>query len=161
VNFQAALAETSPHLLVVRSTKVPAAAISASKDLELVVRAGAGVDNIDIAAAAIAKVKVANCAGANADAVAELAMGLILACDRRIVAQDTLSKQSSWAKGLYGDGRSKGLKGRVLGIVGFGRIGRQVILFTQYILGGGRVTYAQRDHIQLIIYKYSIYNAQH
>ena len=60
VNFQAALAETSPHLLVVRSTKVPAASISASKDLELVVRAGEGVDNSDLAAAAIAKVKVAN-----------------------------------------------------------------------------------------------------
>ena len=78
VNFQAALAETSPHLLVVRSTKVPAASISASKDLELVVRAGEGVDNIDLAAAAIAKVEVANRAGADADAVAELAMGLIL-----------------------------------------------------------------------------------
>ena len=101
VNFQAARAETSPRRLVVRSTKVPAASFSASKDLELVVRAGEGVDNIDLAAAAIAKVEVANRAGADADAVAELAMGLILACDRRIVAQDTLSKQSSWAKGLF------------------------------------------------------------
>ena len=70
------------------------------------------------------QVKVANCAGANAAAVAELAVGLMLACDRRIVAQDCLSKQSAWAKGTFGDGRSKGLKGRVLGIIGFGRIGR-------------------------------------
>jgi phosphoglycerate dehydrogenase-like enzyme len=60
VNFQAALAETLPHHLVVRSTKVSAASISASKDLQLVVRAGECVDNIDLAAAAIAKVEVAN-----------------------------------------------------------------------------------------------------
>ena len=72
VNFQAALAETSPHLLVVRSTKVPAASISASKDLELVVRAGEGVDNIDLDAAAIAKVEVANRAGADADASTQM-----------------------------------------------------------------------------------------
>ena len=126
VNFQAARAETSPRRLVVRSTKVPAASFSASKDLELVVRPGEGVDNIDLAAAAIAKVEVANRAGADADAVAELAMGLILGT---LFAQDILSNQSSWDKGLFGDGRSKGLKGRVLGIVGFGRIGRQVIVY--------------------------------
>jgi hypothetical protein len=78
VNFQAALAETSPHRLVVSSTKVPAASISASKDLELVVRAAEGVDIIDLAAAAIAKVEVASRAGSDANAVAELAMGLIL-----------------------------------------------------------------------------------
>jgi D-3-phosphoglycerate dehydrogenase len=72
------------------------------------------------------QVKVANCAGANADAVTELALGLMLACDRRIVPQDQMLKRSTWAKGSFGDGRSKGLKGRVLGIVGFGRIGRRM-----------------------------------
>ena len=64
------------------------------------------------------QVRVANCAGANAAAVAELTMGLMLACDRRIVSQECLSKQCCWAKGTYGDGRAKGLRGRVLGIIG-------------------------------------------
>ena len=51
------LQDNAPHLLVVRSTKVPAAALSASPGLELVVRAGAGVDNIDLEAAATAGVR--------------------------------------------------------------------------------------------------------
>ena len=50
--LEAALAQHAPHVLVVRSTKVPAPALAATPDLELVVRAGAGVDNIDLAAAA-------------------------------------------------------------------------------------------------------------
>ena len=123
-----ALGRIRPNLLVVRSTQVPAAAVEAgaASGLELIVRAGAGVDNIDLAAAASVNVKVANCAGANADAVAELALGLILACDRRIVDQSAMLKGGVWAKGHFGDGRCRGLKGRRLGIVGFGRIGRRM-----------------------------------
>jgi len=101
--LEAALAELAPQLLVVRSTKVLAPALAAAPGLELVVRAGAGVDNIDLAAAASQGVSVANCAGANAAAVAELALGLMIACDRRIVEQDNRLKKGAWAKGVFGD----------------------------------------------------------
>ncbi len=102
-SLEAALAELAPQLLVVRSTKVLAPALAAAPGLELVVRAGAGVDNIDLAAAASRGVRVANCAGANAAAVAELAFGLMVACDRRIVEQDNRLKKAAWAKGVFGD----------------------------------------------------------
>jgi D-3-phosphoglycerate dehydrogenase len=122
----AALTEVEPNILVVRSTKVDAVALAATPSLELVIRAGAGVDNIALDAAVEAGVKVANCAGANAASVAELALGLMLACDRRIVTQDVLLKNGLWMKASFGDGRARGLNGKVLGIVGFGRIGRQL-----------------------------------
>ncbi|MEM6647282.1 MAG: hydroxyacid dehydrogenase, partial [Bacteroidota bacterium] len=73
--LDAALREVQPNILVVRSTKVPAAAIAATASLELVVRAGAGYDNIDVAAASARGIFVANCPGKNAVAVAELTIG--------------------------------------------------------------------------------------
>ena len=71
-------------VLVVRSTKVTAAALQAAPTLGLVIRAGAGVNTIDVAEASRRGVYVANCPGKNAAAVAELTMGLLLAIDRRI-----------------------------------------------------------------------------
>src|ERR1035437_7833207 len=66
------------EILVVRSTKVPRATIEHGKKLELILRAGAGVDTIDVVAASERGIYVANCPGKNSVAVAELAMGLIL-----------------------------------------------------------------------------------
>ena len=82
--LEAALREVQPNILIVRSTKVPAPAIKATTALELIVRAGAGYDNIDVQAASARGIFVANCPGKNAVAVAELTIGLILALDRRI-----------------------------------------------------------------------------
>lgn len=79
-----ALAEENPEVLVVRSTKVPAGTIDQGKNLQLVVRAGAGYDTIDVSHCSKKGVYLANCPGKNAAAVAELAMGLILSIDRRI-----------------------------------------------------------------------------
>lgn len=79
-----ALGELHPNVLVVRSTKVTAADVNADPKLQLVVRAGAGYDTIDVAHCAKQGVYVANCPGKNAHAVAELTMGLILSIDRRI-----------------------------------------------------------------------------
>ena len=67
-----------PDVLVVRSTKVKAPVFEAAKRLTLVVRAGAGVDNIDVPAASARGISVANCPGKNSIAVAELVWGLIL-----------------------------------------------------------------------------------
>ena len=72
-----------PDVLVVRSTKV-AEAVLAAGALKLVVRAGAGYNTIDVAAASRRGIYVSNCPGKNSVAVAELAFGLILALDRQI-----------------------------------------------------------------------------
>ncbi|MEK6701168.1 MAG: NAD(P)-dependent oxidoreductase [Planctomycetota bacterium] len=128
----ASLDKNKPILLVVRSTKVPAATVNAAREagVKVIVRAGAGVDNIDVAAATQAGIKVCNCPGMNAIAVAELAFGLILACDRRIVEQTLDARTGKWNKKEYGRtglGGAKGLKGATLGVVGAGAIGRAVI----------------------------------
>lgn len=110
--------------LVVRSTRVTEAAIEASETLQLVVRAGAGTNTIDLVAAAGNSVVVCNTPGKNADAVAELTMGLILAIDRNIPDNVADLREGVWNKKTYSQAR--GLKGRRLGIVGFGEIGSEV-----------------------------------
>jgi len=110
--------------LVVRSTKVPRPVLDAGSKLKLVIRAGAGVDTIDVAAATARNIRVSNCPGLNSVAVAELTMGLMIALDRRIVDEATDLRRGIWKKKEYS--KARGLKGRTLGIVGLGRIGREV-----------------------------------
>jgi D-3-phosphoglycerate dehydrogenase / 2-oxoglutarate reductase len=90
-----------------------------------VVRAGAGYDTIDVTAASAEGVYVANCPGKNAIAVAELAWGLILSCDRRIPDQTAELRQGRWNKKEFGVAR--GLFGRTLGVLGLGPIGLAVV----------------------------------
>jgi D-3-phosphoglycerate dehydrogenase len=111
-------------VLIVRSKKVTAATIEAATRLALVIRAGAGVDTIDVAAANARGIYVANCPGKNADAVAELAIGLLLAADRRIVEATVALREGKWKKAEFG--KARGLKGRTLGLIGFGTIARAV-----------------------------------
>lgn len=120
-----ALGEVDPDVLIVRSTPVTAAAFGAAGRLKLVVRAGAGYDTIDVATASAEGVYVANCPGVNAVAVAELAWGLILACDRRIPDQAAELRSGRWNKKEFGAAR--GLLGRTLGVLGLGPIGRAVV----------------------------------
>ncbi len=119
-----AVADRQPDALIVRSTKVPEAVFEAAIKLGLVVRAGAGYDTIDVAAASARGIPVANCPGMNAIAVAELAWGLILSCDRRIPDQCADLRSGVWAKKTYA--KAAGLYGQTLGIVGLGRIGEEV-----------------------------------
>jgi D-3-phosphoglycerate dehydrogenase len=112
------------EILVVRSTKVPRATIERGKKLELILRAGAGVDTIDVEAASERGIYVANCPGKNSVAVAELAMGLILSLDRRIPAGTADLRAGVWNKKEYS--KADGLKGKTLGIVGLGAIGQAV-----------------------------------
>jgi len=121
----ALLADHGPDILVVRSTKVPAASIGRARGLKVIIRAGSGVDNIDVAAATKAGIKVANCPGMNAVAVAELTIGLLLCCDRRLPDQVIESRSGKWNKKEFG--KAKGLKGMTLGVVGVGNIGQEVI----------------------------------
>ena len=108
--------------LIVRSTKVTAATVDAGKDLKLVVRAGAGTNTIDVAAATDAGVVVTNVPGRNAAAVAELAFGLMLAIDRRIPDGVVKMRDGQWDKKGMSKG-ARGLAGASLGIVGLGNIG--------------------------------------
>lgn len=121
----AVLASGGAEGLIVRSTKVPASALAGATGLKLIVRAGSGVDNIDVAAATSRNVRVSNCPGMNAVAVAELTMGLLLCCDRRLPDQTAELRAGRWNKREFG--KARGLKGLTLGVVGVGHIGQEVI----------------------------------
>ena len=110
--------------VVVRSaTKITAEAIEHALRLKVIGRAGAGLDNIDVAAAQNREIKVVNSPDANTLAVAEHTMALLLALARRLPHADLSLKQGQWEKNnLMGTG----LSGKILGIIGFGRIGREV-----------------------------------
>jgi D-3-phosphoglycerate dehydrogenase / 2-oxoglutarate reductase len=113
------------EVLIVRSTKVIAATIEAGKNLSLIIRAGAGVNTIDLAKASEVGIHVTNCPGKNTEAVAELAIGLLIAADRRIADATADLRAGQWRKKEYG--KAAGLKGRTLGILGVGAIGKAVI----------------------------------
>ncbi|MFK7984742.1 MAG: NAD(P)-dependent oxidoreductase [Sandaracinaceae bacterium] len=121
----ARLRELDPAVLVVRSTKVTAAHIDAARSLSLVIRAGAGVNTIDLAAASARGVYVANCPGKNAAAVAELTIGHLVNLDRRIADNVAMLREGQWDK--KGFGGAPGLKGRTLAVLGCGTIGQEVI----------------------------------
>ncbi|MXW69225.1 MAG: hypothetical protein F4Z61_04680 [Acidimicrobiia bacterium] len=112
------------QVLLVRSTPVTAEAIEAADDLAWIIRAGAGYNTIDCQAASRRAIWVSNVPRQNAIAVAELAMGLMLAVDRRIPDNVTAIRRNEWRKKEFSAAR--GLHGRTLGIVGMGQIGFEV-----------------------------------
>ena len=118
-----AVRDSGADVLVVRSTKVTEPMLDAGR-LSLVVRAGAGYDNIDMRAASERGIYVANCPGKNSVAVAELAFGLILALDRRIPDNVADLRAGKWNKKEYS--KARGLHGRTLGLLGFGNIGQEM-----------------------------------
>ncbi|MDQ3259017.1 MAG: 3-phosphoglycerate dehydrogenase family protein [Acidobacteriota bacterium] len=119
-----AIRATGPDVLVVRSTKVNEAMLDVGA-LKLVVRAGAGYNTIDVAAASRRGIYVSNCPGKNSVAVAELAFALILALDRRVADNVIELRQGRWNKKEYS--KARGLYGRTLGLVGTGQIGQEMI----------------------------------
>jgi len=119
-----AIRETQPDVLVVRGTKVTEPMLAAGQ-IKLVVRAGAGFNTIDVAAASRRGIYVSNCAGKNSIAVAELAFALILALDRRIADNVISLRQGQWNKKEFS--KARGLFGRTLGLVGVGKIGAEMI----------------------------------
>jgi D-3-phosphoglycerate dehydrogenase len=121
----AAVAASGASVLVVRSTQVQAAVLDAGA-LSLIVRAGAGVNTIDVAGASQRGIYVSNCPGKNAVAVAELAMGLILALDRRLPDNVAELRAGAWNKKEYS--KARGLYGRTLGLLGFGNIGQETAI---------------------------------
>ncbi|HVO20724.1 MAG TPA: 3-phosphoglycerate dehydrogenase family protein [Anaeromyxobacter sp.] len=120
-----AAAARDASILVVRSKQVAADVFEGAPALSLVVRAGAGVNTIDVAAASRRGVYVANCPGQNSIAVAELAIGLLVSLDRRIPDNVAQLRAGKWDK--KGFSEAQGLFGRTLGVVGLGSIGREVV----------------------------------
>jgi D-3-phosphoglycerate dehydrogenase len=119
----AAIRDTRARVLIVRGTTVTADMLEGG-DLALIVRAGAGYNTIDVAAASARGIAVANCPGKNAVAVAELTFGLILSLDRRIPDNVADLRAGRWNKKEYS--KAAGLKGRTLGLLGFGSIAQEV-----------------------------------
>jgi D-3-phosphoglycerate dehydrogenase len=119
-----AVEQERPDVLVVRSTKVTEAMLDAGA-LKLVVRAGAGYNTIDVAAASARGIYVSNCPGKNSIAVAELAFALILALDRRIADNVISLRRGEWNKKEFS--KARGLYGRSLGLIGLGKIGQEMI----------------------------------
>ncbi len=147
----AALRETGAEALIVRSTKVTADMLDGGH-LALIVRAGAGYNTIDVAAASARGIYVSNCPGKNAVAVAELTLGLILALDRRIADNVSTLREGRWDKKTFSKGA--GLKGRTLGLLGFGSIaqavarraqafGMDIVIWTRSFEDGAPVDFAE------------------
>jgi len=109
--------------IIIRSDKITAEVIAAAKNLKIVVRAGAGYDNVDLEAAAAAGVTVMNTPGQNSNAVAELAVGLMV----------------MMARGFYNGKAGTELTGRAIGIHAYGNVGRYV---GQIAKGFGMKVYA-------------------
>lgn len=112
-------------ILIVRSKQVTADAIKASNELAMIVRAGAGVNTIDVKTASARGVFVTNCPGKNSVAVAELVFALLLGIDRRIPESVASLRSHKWNKKEFS--KADGIYGKTLGIVGVGQIGREVI----------------------------------
>lgn len=119
-----AIKREAPDVLVVRGTKVTEPMLDAGP-VKLVVRAGAGYNTIDVAAASKRGIYVSNCPGKNSIAVAELAFALILAVDRRVADNVIALRRGEWNKKEFS--RARGLFGRTLGLIGVGKIGQEMI----------------------------------
>jgi len=118
-----ALRTTGAGVLVVRSTNVTEAMMTPS--LKLIVRAGSGVNTIDVKAATSGGILVANCPGKNAIAVAELTVGLLVSLDRRLPDNVIDLRAGKWNKKEYS--KARGLSGATIGVLGIGSVACEVI----------------------------------
>jgi D-3-phosphoglycerate dehydrogenase / 2-oxoglutarate reductase len=109
-----------PVAIIVRYGKVGAAAMDAAPSLKVISKHGSGTDTIDGQAAAARGIQVVAAAGANAAAVAEHAMALLLACAKSVVALNERMHAGHWDKATH---KSVELEGRTVGLIGLGAIG--------------------------------------
>lgn len=124
-----ALVRARPEVVVIRSSLLMEEQLlgDGAEQLGLVMRAGAGVDNLAVQALTQRGVIVANAAGANAVAVAELTMAHLLNADRRLSDQVESLRRGEWRRLEFAEG-ALGLYGRTLAVLGVGYIGREVVL---------------------------------
>jgi D-3-phosphoglycerate dehydrogenase len=121
--------------------------IAAARRLKVISKHGVGVDNVDVPAATRAGVIVTNTPGANQVAVAELTVALIMALTRKLAYHDTVVKAGGWSRIIGTE-----LAGKTVGLVGLGRIGREVVLR----LKGFRVKFLAHD-----VYQDTAFAAEH
>ena len=109
------------NAIIIRSaTKMTSEIIEASENLEVIGRAGVGVDNVDVKAATKKGIVVVNAPGSNSVSVAEHAIGLMLSLARKITVADYSTKAGKWEKSRF---KGMEIEGKTLGVVGFGKIG--------------------------------------
>ncbi len=109
---------------IIRSgTILSAEIIEAAENLKVICRAGVGVDNINIEAATKKGIVVMNVPGVNSNAAAELTMALMLALSRNVVEADKSLKDGKWERSSL---TGQELKNKKLGVIGFGKVGREV-----------------------------------
>ena len=134
-------------VLIIRSaTRLTADVIAAARRLKVIARAGIGVDNIDVEAASERGIRVVNTPGATTSSVAELTLGAILSLARSIHAADASVRKGEWKRTEF---QGFEIRGKLLGIIGFGRIGREVARLAQAF--GMRVVatdpYLEESHV--------------
>jgi D-3-phosphoglycerate dehydrogenase len=110
-------------ILIRSGSKMNAEVIAAAKSLKVIGRAGVGIDNVDLAAATKRGILVMNSPTGNSVSTAELAVGLMLAMARNIAPASASVKSEKWDRKTYAGVE---LLGKRLGVIGFGRIGREV-----------------------------------
>ena len=115
---------TDAEVIIVRSEKVTPEVMDKLPSLRLVVRAGAGFDNIDTKYARSKNVDVMNTPGANSNAVAEEVVALALAAYRRVVPADASTREGKWEKSKF---MGREITGKTVGILGLGHIGRLLV----------------------------------
>ena len=109
--------------LIVRSaTKVTKEIIESAKNLKIIGRAGAGVDNIDLISAKEKKIIVMNTPGGNTNATAEHTLALLMSLSRKISKADSSTHKGEWAKKTL---KGNEIKGKTIGIIGFGNVGKR------------------------------------
>ena len=109
--------------LIVRSaTKVTKEIIESAKNLKIIGRAGAGVDNIDLVSAKEKKIIVMNTPGGNTNATAEHTLALLMSLSRKISKANYSTHKGEWAKKKL---KGNEIKGKTVGIIGFGNVGRR------------------------------------
>jgi len=109
-----------PVAIIVRYSKVGAAAMAAAPSLKVISKHGSGTDTIDKVAAKARGIEVVAAVGANAAAVAEQALALLLACAKSVVTLDERMHAGHWDKATH---KSVELEGRTIGLIGLGAIG--------------------------------------
>lgn len=112
------------EVIVVRSgTKVTVAVIEAARNLKLILRAGVGLDNVDVEAAHKRKIRIENTPHATTISVAEHTFALMLGLLRKIPQATASMHRGEWDRKSF---QGRELKGKTLGVIGFGRIGQEV-----------------------------------
>lgn len=141
-----------PVAIIVRYSKVGAAAMDAAPSLKVISKHGSGTDTIDKVAAAERGIQVVAAAGANAAAVAEHAIALLLACAKSVVALDARMRAGHWDKSTH---KSLELEGRTIGLIGLGAIGARVARIAQAlgmrVLGYDPYAKALPDGVQAVV----------